>query len=74
MDLTFWYGGQNCIGKKKETEEEKKQENNKIMKEPKMTEKELVNIVNGQKNGKAAGVDGVRAELQKSLINNSPTT
>merc|ERR1712055_965928 len=41
------------------------------MKEPKMTEKELVNIVNGQKNGKAAGVDGVRAELLKSLIKNS---
>ena len=41
------------------------------MKEPKMTEKELITIVNGQKNGKAAGVDGVRAELLKSLIKNS---
>ena len=49
-------------------EEEEKQENNKIMKEPEMTEKELVDIVNRQKNGKAAGVDGVRAELLKSLI------
>ena len=36
--------------------EEEKQENNKIMKEPKMTEKELVNIVNGQKNGERAMV------------------
>jgi len=36
-----------------------------------MTEKELVDIVNGQKNGKAAGVDGVRTELLKSLIKNS---
>ena len=69
MDLTFWYWGENCIGKKKELEE--KQENSEIMKEPKMTEKELVTIVSGQKNGKAAGVDGVRAELLKSLIKNS---
>ena len=30
--------------------EEKKQENNEIMKEPVMTEKELVDIVNRQKN------------------------
>ena len=73
VDLTFWYGGENCIGKKKEMEEEEKQENNEIMKEPKMTEKELVNIVNGQKNGKAAGVDGVRAELLKSLIKTAPS-
>ena len=51
--------------------EKEKQENSGIMKEPKMTEKELVTIVNGQKNGKAAGVDGVRAELLKSLIKNS---
>ena len=35
-----------------------------------MTEKKLVTIVNGQKNGKAAGVDVVRAELLKSLIKN----
>ena len=36
-----------------------------------MTEKELVNIVTRQKNGKAAGVDGIRAEIMKSLIKNS---
>ena len=41
------------------------------MKDPKMTEKELVNIVNGQKTGKAAGVDRVGAEPLKSLIKNS---
>ena len=49
-------------------EEEENQENSGIMKKTEMTEKELVDIVNGQKNGKAAGVDGVRAELLKSLI------
>ena len=32
-----------------------------------MTEKELVNVVNNHKNGKAAGVDGVRVELRKIL-------
>ena len=52
-------------------EEEEKLENNEIMKEPEMTEKELVDIVNRQKNGNAAGVDGVKAELLKSLIKNS---
>ena len=41
------------------------------MKVPEMTEKELVNIVNGKKKVKAAGVDGFRAELLKSLIINS---
>merc|ERR1711874_100190 len=25
IDLTFWYGGENCIGKKKEMEEEKQE-------------------------------------------------
>merc|ERR1712055_1212933 len=70
VDLTFWFGGENCIGKKKEMEVEERQEDSGIMKEPKMTEKELVTIVNGQKNGKVAGVDGVRAKLLKSLIKN----
>ena len=52
-------------------EEEEKQENNENMKERVMTENELVDIVNRQKNGKATGVDGVKAELLKSLIKNS---
>ena len=55
VDLTFWNGGENCIGKKKEMEEEEKHEDRGIMKEPKMTEKELVTIVNENRNGKAAG-------------------
>ena len=33
-----------------------------------MTENDLITIVNKQRNGKAAGVDGVRAELLKFLI------
>ena len=36
-----------------------------------MTETELVDIVKKQKNGKAAGVDGVKAEMMKQLIQNT---
>ena len=50
--------------------EEGKETNSRIMKEPVMTEEELVKIVNNQRNGKAAGVDGVKAELLKHLIKN----
>ena len=50
------------------TEEEKNIDSG-IMKEPKMTE-ELIKIVNNQRNGKAAGVDGIKAELLKHLIKN----
>ena len=48
--------------------EEEKNEDNGFMKEPQMTEKELVTIVNKQRNEKAVGVDGVRAEVLKFLI------
>ena len=70
IDLTFWYGGENCKGKKFEMAEEEKEINNKIMKEPKMTEEELVGIINKQRNGKAAGVDGIKAEMMKYMIKN----
>ena len=50
--------------------EEEKEMNNKIMKEPVMTEEELVEIVNKQRNGKAAGIDGVKAEVMKHMIKN----
>ena len=61
IDLTFWYGGENCRGKKIEMTEEEKEMNNRIMKEPVMTEEELVEIVNKQKNGKEAGIDVIKA-------------
>ena len=32
IDLTFWYGGENCRGKNIEMTEEEKEMNNKIMK------------------------------------------
>ena len=70
FDFTFWYRGEGCIERKKKMAEEEKDKNNKIMKEPLMTEEELVAIVNKQRNGNAAGVDGVRTELLKHLIKN----
>ena len=33
-----------------------------------MSEEELTIIVNKQKNGKAAGIDGIKAEVMKHLI------
>ena len=70
VDLSLWYGKEGLKGKKKEMEEEEKQTDSGIMKIPVMTEDELVNITNNMKNGKAAGVDGVRAELMKYIIKN----
>ena len=70
IDLTFWYGGENSRGKKFEMTEEEKEINNKIMKEPVMTEEEMLEIVNRQRNGKAAGVDGIKTEVMKHLIKN----
>ena len=40
------------------------------MKLPRMEEEEMVNIVRKMKNGKAAGIDGIRAELIKHIIKN----
>ena len=50
--------------------EEERQGDSGIMKIPVMTEEELINIINNMKNGKAAGVDGIRAELIKFIIKN----
>ena len=70
MDLTLYYGGEGCRGNKVEMAEEEKDINNTIMKKPVMTEEELVEIINRQRNGKAAGANGVRAELLKYLVKN----
>ena len=40
------------------------------MEEPIMEEEDLVNIINKQRHGKAAGVDGVKAEVMKHMIKN----
>ena len=54
--------------------EEEKKENNKIMKIPVMKEEDLTRIFNKQRNGKAAGIDGVKAESMKHMIKNKKIT
>ena len=41
-----------------------------MMEIPVMTEEDLLGLVNKQKNGKAAGIDGVKSEAMKYLIRN----
>merc|ERR1711874_507320 len=67
IDLTFWYGRKDSRGKKFKMTEEK-ETNNKIMKELVITEEEMLEIVDRQRTGKAAGVDGINAEVMKHLI------
>ena len=69
IDFSFWHGTNSLKGKKEEMEEEEKGDTG-IMKLPKMEEEEMVNIVKKMKNGKAAGIDGIRAELIKHIIKN----
>merc|ERR1711874_355449 len=62
-DFSFWYGTESIKGKKEEMEEEEKTENSGIMKLPVRREGEMIYVIKKMKNGKAAGVDGVSAEL-----------
>ena len=70
IDFSFWHGQEGLKGKKEEMEEEEKEGDNGIMELPIMKEKDLVDIVRKTKNGKAAGIDGVRAELMKHIVKN----
>ena len=47
---------------------EEKREKSEIMKFPIIKEKELVNTIDGMRNGKAAGIDGIKTELMKFII------
>merc|ERR1712030_213686 len=74
MDLTFWYGTANEIGlkeimRRKDIENRNKGEG-RMMPFPEMKEKDLVRIVKKKKNGKAAGIDGVKAETMKHMVRN----
>ena len=72
ISLDFWYGTKNSTGLKetkvKEEIENKNRGQSKIMPRPIMTEEDLIRIVNKQRNGKAAGTDGIKAEVRKHLI------
>ena len=70
IDFSFWYGMESVKGKKEEMEEEEKTENSGIMKFPVIEEKEMMDVIKKMKNGKAAGVDGISAELMKFITKN----
>merc|ERR1711984_55772 len=74
MDLTFWYGTTEEIGLKetmrREEAENRSRGEERSMPVPVMNEEDLVRIVKKQKNGKAAGIDGVKAETMKFMVRN----
>ena len=55
-------------GLKEKMELEAKHPQSSIMKLPVIEEKELAETIKNMKNGKAAGVDGIRSELMKYLM------
>ena len=71
IDFSFWYGTDGLKGKKEEMKEKEKEGDMEIMKLPRM-EEDMVNIIRKMKNGKAAGIDGIRAELIKHIVKNDP--
>ena len=64
-DFSFWYGEG---GKMESMLLEEKKENSNIMKLPVIEEKELVDTINNMRNGKAAGIDGIKSELMRYII------
>ena len=78
ISLDFWYGTENSIGLKEEKVKENIENMNKgqgrMMPLPIMKEEDLIALVNKQKNNKAAGVDGVKAEVMKHMVKNRKNT
>ena len=74
MDLTFWYGSDKTVGLKeimrREEAENRANGESKMMPLPIMKEEEMMNIIKRQKNGKAAGIDGIKAETMKFITRN----
>ena len=72
--MTFWYGSNNTTGLKeimrREDAENRANGGSKMMPLPVMTEEEMMNIIKRQKNGKAAGMDGIKAETMKFITRN----
>merc|ERR1712030_249580 len=72
MSLTFWNGSANTVGLKerkiRENIENMNRGEGKMMPLPEMKEEDLVRIVKKKKNGKAAGIDGVKSETMKHMI------
>ena len=74
MDLSFWYGSDKIVGLKeimrREDAENRANGESKMMPLPIMTEEEMMNIIKRQKNGKAAGIDSIKAETMKFITRN----
>merc|ERR1711895_252912 len=72
MDLSFWYGTRNRMGLKEEMRREDEENvangGSRMMPLPIMQEEDLVRIIGRQKNGKAAGTDGVKTEVMKHMV------
>ena len=72
MSLDFWYGTEEEMGLKERKVRENIENNNRgqgrMMPMPIMSEEDLIRLVNKQKNGKAPGIDGIKAEVMKHLI------
>ena len=65
-DFTFWSDKE--VGIRQEMEKMMLEEESGIMKNPIISEKELVDTINSMKNNKATGVDNIPAEVMKALI------
>merc|ERR1712055_1133296 len=70
MDFTFWYGNESQKGMKENMKEDEKNENSETMKFPIIEEEELMIVIKNMKNGKAAGIDRISAELMKHITKN----
>ena len=55
---------------RKEAKNEEKRQSI-MMERPIMKKEELIKLVQNQKNGKAAGVDGIKAEMMKHMLKNN---
>merc|ERR1712033_146607 len=65
-DFSFWYDKEQ--GQKTKMMKELAEGNSDIMENPIISEKEFVDTINNMKNGKAAGIDNIPAEVMKALI------
>ena len=72
--LDFWYGTEEEMGLKEKKVRENIENMNRgqsnMMTNPIMKDEDLIRLVNKQKNVKAAGVDGIKAEVMKHMIKN----
>merc|ERR1712179_670073 len=69
-DFSFWYGREKMTELKEIMNDKLSKGNSGIMEFPPITEKEFTEVIKQMKNGKAAGIYYIPAELMKHLIKN----